>query len=255
MSHPPFETSDALSNISGLRHGFFGRQGGVSTGLYDSLNSGAGSNDRAENVSENRIRIRTALGAEHILSCYQIHSANVVTVTAPWQQRPEADAMVTNTPGIALCILTADCTPILFADPEARIIGAAHAGWKGAIGGVLEATLDSMVSLGADRSKILAAIGPTIAQASYEVGPEFRDTFLSDDAAAASFFIKGQGDRFHFDLPDYVHARLTRAGISALYNLQHDTCALETHYFSNRRRNHRGEPDYGRNASVICLEA
>lgn len=253
MTTPPFETCTALTNSSGIRHGFFGRRGGVSTGLYDSLNSGAGSNDDDANVAENRSRIRAAMGAEHMVSCYQIHSDIVQTVTTPWETRPEGDAMVTATPGIALCILTADCTPVLFADPKAQIIGAAHAGWKGAIGGVLEATLDQMEALGADRSNILAAIGPTIGQASYEVGPEFRDTFLTDDPSADAFFVKGNGDRFHFDLPDYARFRLERAGILAPHDLDQDTCALESLYFSNRRRNHRGEPDYGRNASVISL--
>ncbi len=255
MTTPPFETCTALSNSPGIRHGFFGRRGGVSTGLYDSLNSGAGSNDSPENITENRARIRASLGADHMVSCYQIHSATVQTITAPWDTRPEADAMVTATPGIALCILTADCTPVLFADPKTRIIGAAHAGWKGALGGVLEATLNQMEALGADRSNILAAIGPTIGQVSYEVGADYRDTFLAEDPSSAAFFIPGKPDHFQFDLPDYARARLERAGITAPHDLCQDTCTLESLYFSNRRRNHRGESDYGRNASVISIDA
>lgn len=255
MTTPPFETSCALSNSPGIRHGFFGRRGGVSSGLYDSLNSGEGSNDASDNIIANRARIRASLGAEHMLSCYQIHSADVVTVTTPWDHRPEADAMVSQVPGIALCILTADCTPVLFADHHAGIIGAAHAGWKGALGGVLETTIDQMVTLGADRANITAAIGPTIGQPSYEVGPEFRDTFLKGDTASANFFKSGAGDRFQFDLPGYVDTRLQRAGIMAPHNLARDTCALEFDYFSNRRHNQRGENDYGRNASVISIDA
>jgi YfiH family protein len=251
----PFETAPGLAGLKGVRHGFFGKPGGVSGGIYASLNAGPGSDDDPSAVAENRARISAAMGASALLSCHQIHSADVVHVTKAWTDaRPQADAMVTTVPGLALCILTADCTPVLFADAEARVIGAAHAGWKGALGGVLESTIASMTELGAEPGRIRAAIGPTIGQASYEVGPEFRDTFLEVSPASEHLFIKGKGDRFHFDLPGYCRASLAAMDIGHVADLALDTCALEDGYFSNRRRNHRGEPDYGRNASVILLE-
>ena len=251
---PPRETCSSLAGLPGIRHGFFGRKGGVSGGLYASLNAGAGSEDSAHAVAQNRERIRGAFAAKALLSCHQIHSADAIHVTAPWVERPRGDAMVTAAPGLALCILTADCTPVLFADSEAGIIGAAHAGWKGAIGGVLEAAVDAMTGLGADPRRIHAAIGPTIQQASYEVGPEFRDTFLARSPQSDALFLPGQGDRFQFDLPGYCRQRLDALGLYHVSDLGLDTCALEDTYYSNRRRNHRGEPDYGRNASVIMLE-
>ncbi|MEZ5947391.1 MAG: peptidoglycan editing factor PgeF [Hyphomonas sp.] len=251
---PPFETSPALAALAGVRHGFFGRKGGVSTGLYASLNAGPGSGDDPAAVAANRERIREAMGASALVSCHQIHSPDVIHVTEAWDERPEADAMVTTVPGLALCILTADCTPVLFADAEAGVIGAAHAGWKGALGGVLESTVASMTELGAEPGRIRAAIGPTIGQASYEVGPEFRDTFLETSPASEGLFLPGKGDRFQFDLPAYCHASLAAMGLGRIMNLALDTCALEDQYFSNRRRNLRGEADYGRNASVILLE-
>lgn len=205
-------------------------------------------------MAENRARIAGAIGAKWLLSCYQVHSPDVVRVTGPWAERPEADAMVTDQPGLGLCILSADCTPVLFADPDAGIIGAAHAGWKGAHAGVLLRTVEAMEALGARRTRIRAAIGPTIQQASYEVGPEFRDAFLGLDAASADLFIPGKGDRWHFDLPGFCARQLSQAGLGAVDNLGHDTCAMEETYFSNRRRTLRGEPDYGRNASVIVLK-
>lgn len=252
--HPPYTTSPELAGLSGVSHGFFGRRGGVSGGIYDSLNSGEGSSDAPRNVAENRARISAAVGARWLLSCYQVHSPHVVRVTGPWQERPEADAMVTDQPEFGLCILSADCTPVLFADPEAGIIGAAHAGWKGAHAGVLLRTIETMEALGARASRIRAAIGPTIQQASYEVGPEFRDSFLGLDPASADLFIPGKGDRWQFDLPGFCARQLDQAGLGAVDNLGHDTCAMEETYFSNRRRNLRGEPDYGRNASVIVLK-
>lgn len=249
---PPRETSDTLSTLPGLQHGFFGRQGGVSMGLYASLNVGPGSGDDPEAVARNREILREVFSASALLSCHQVHSADAVHVTSPWAERPRADAMVTTEPGLALCILTADCTPVLFADPEAGVIGAAHAGWKGAISGILDATVSAMTDLGAEPRRIRAAIGPTIQQASYEVGPEFRDTFLAASPESETLFTPGAGDRLHFDLPGYCRLRLEKLNIQA-EDTGRDTCALENEYFSNRRRNHRGEPDYGRNASVIML--
>ena len=252
---PPFTNADALSGLPGIRHGFFGRCGGVSTGDYDSLNAGDGSADTPRNIAENRARISGAVGARWLLSCYQVHSPDVVRVTGPWNERPKADAMVTDQPEFGLCVLSADCTPVLFADPEACVIGAAHAGWKGAHAGVLLRTVDAMEKLGADRSRIHAAIGPTIQQASYEVGPEFRDSFLGRDPASEDLFIPGKDDRFHFDLPGFCGRQLSMAGLGHVENLGLDTCALEEIYFSNRRRNLRGEADYGRNASVIVISS
>ena len=250
---PPFEQAANLARHQKFRHGFFGREGGVSTGLYDSLNVGPGSGDDATAVATNRDIVQQTLQAEILFSCHQIHSPDVVHVTGPWNTRPKADAMVTDQPGFALCILTADCTPVLFADPEAGIIGAAHAGWKGALAGVLDATIARMIEMGADPGRISAAIGPTIQQASYEVGPEFREAFLAADASCEDLFIPGKGDRLHFDLPAFCRRRLVRAGIDSIIDLGLDTCALTDKYFSNRRRNHRGESDYGRNASVIVI--
>ena len=253
-SLPPFETSPGLAALAGVKHGFFGRKGGISEGLYTSLNAGPGSKDDPAAVAQNRDLIRTAMGADALLSCHQVHSPDVVHVTEAWgDDRPEADAMVTTVPGLALCILTADCTPVLLADAEAGVIGAAHAGWKGALGGVLESVVASMTELGARPARIRAAIGPTICQDSYEVGPEFRDTFLDASPASEGLFVPGKGDRFQFDLPAYCHASLAAMCIGHVARLTRDTCAMEETYFSNRRRNHRGEADYGRNASVIVL--
>ncbi|MEL7113372.1 MAG: peptidoglycan editing factor PgeF [Pseudomonadota bacterium] len=255
MTVPPYKRAEHLSGIEDIRHGFFGRKGGVSTGIYESLNIGQGSDDDAQSIRDNRDLVREAMGAEKLLSCFQVHSAKAVTVTEPWHSRPQADAMVTKVPGLALCILSADCVPVLFADSDTKVIGAAHAGWKGALGGVCEATLEAMEALGAERGRIVAAIGPAIQQASYEVGPEFRDTFVGEYEWTDRLFIAGRDDRSHFDLVGYVHAVLTREGVGTVENLGHDTCAMADAYFSNRRRNQLGEPDYGRNGSVIVLNA
>lgn len=255
---PPFAKAPGLAQAHRIAHGFFGCQGGVSTGLYTSLNAGAGSADDPQAIAQNRARIAAAIGAPspaHLLSCHQYHSADPILVTAPFEDRPKGDAMVTRTPGLALAILTADCVPILFADAEAGVIGAAHSGWKGALGGINEATIAAMEALGARRTRISAAIGPCIGQASYEVGPEFQDTFLAAADWSAPFFKPGQGDRLQFDIQGFVHARILRAGLVNVDIIDRDTCALPDQYFSNRRRNHQGLPDYGRNASVIMLNA
>lgn len=257
MTDLPNTLAPSLAHMSSLAHGFFGSQGGVSTGLYASLNAGAGSDDTPEAIATNRARIAGAIGAQdpaHLLSCHQYHSADAIHVEAAFTARPKADAMVTATPGLALAILTADCVPILFADGEAGVIGAAHSGWKGALSGVSEATIDAMAALGADPARITAAIGPCIGQASYEVGPEFRDTFLAATDGSTHFFAPGRGDRLQFDIQGFVHARLVRAGLSRIDVIPHDTCAMADTYFSNRRRNHQNLPDYGRNASVIMLK-
>lgn len=257
MTSLPYTTSPSLSHTPGIAHGFFGRQGGASKGIYDSLNAGAGSDDDQEDIAENRRRIALEIGAESadkLLSCHQHHSADALLVRAPFDDRPMGDAMVTKVPGLALAILTADCVPILFVDPDARIIGAAHSGWKGGLGGIIEATIEAMEAVGAAAERIIAAIGPAIGQASYEVGPEFLVRLLEDTPGNERFFRPGKDDRLHFDIQGYVHARLVRAGLSRVDLIAHDTCAMEDDYFSNRRRNWRGEPDYGRNASVIMLK-
>ena len=239
--------------LAGITHGFFTRQGGVSQGIYASLNGGQGSADQTDAVVENRTRILAHLGAQDLVSLHQVHSPDAVVVTGPIQERPKADAMVTSTPGTALGILTADCTPVLFAETDAGVIGAAHAGWKGALGGVLEATIDGMVGLGADRAKIRAAIGPVISQRAYEVGPEFVERFLDDDPENARFFAGGQGDRAMFNLPGYCQARLQDAGVDRAEWTGHCTYSDEDRFFSYRRTCHRSEPDYGRLVAAITL--
>jgi polyphenol oxidase len=246
--------SAMLSQLSGIAHGFYGRTGGVSSGIYESLNAGPGSGDDSGNVAENRSRIAADMGVtpDRLMSAYQIHSAQALMVDKPFtKERPQVDALVTRCPSLATTILTADCAPVLFADPSARIVAAAHAGWKGAIGGILEATLDKMCKLGAAKSRIVVAIGPCIGQASYEVGPEFLATFIEVDPMYERFFVPGNGDRLQFDLKRFCAARLRHAGVGAIDVLPHDTCALEDDFFSNRRRNLAGEPDYGRNLSAI----
>ncbi|MEL7128155.1 MAG: peptidoglycan editing factor PgeF [Pseudomonadota bacterium] len=257
LSPPPSTSAQGLAQLTNISHGFFGRQGGTSKGLYDSLNAGAGSDDDPAAIAANRARIAEAIGAEssaHLLSCHQHHSADALLVEAPFSGRPKGDAMVTRTPGLALAILTADCVPVLFADREAGVIGAAHSGWKGAMGGICDATLEAMEAIGAKTDRIIAAIGPAIGQASYEVGPEFQDRFLAHRKSSDRFFRPSKGDRLLFDIQGFVHNSLTRAGVSQVDVIARDTCALDEHYFSNRRRNHQGLPDYGRNASVIMLK-
>ncbi|MBI1251697.1 MAG: peptidoglycan editing factor PgeF [Alphaproteobacteria bacterium] len=253
---PPRFKSAALAAMSGVRHGFFGREGGVSKGLYASLNAGAGSNDDPAAVAENRARIAAALQAapEALISVHQVHSATAVRVDAPWSsERPKADAMVTATPGLALAILTADCAPVLLADAQAQIIGAAHAGWKGALSGVLEATIDAMQAAGAETQRITAAIGPCIRQPSYEVGSEFEELFMAADPGAAPFFRAGRWDRRQFDLPGYCVQRLTRAGVTRIDSLALDTYSDPVAFFSHRRSVHEKAGDYGRNCAAIML--
>ncbi len=249
----PFSTTHHMSTLGNIRHGFFGRRGGVSTGIYDSLNLGLGSGDHAPAILTNRDRVREAIGATAIQSCYQVHGATCLQVTTAHDKRAEADAMVTQTPGLALCILTADCVPVLFADADARIVGAAHAGWKGALAGICEATLAQMEALGGDRGRITASIGPAIQQGSYEVGPDLRDSVLAVADWSEGLFRPGRGDRLHFDLPGFVRALLLREGVGAIDNHGGDTCDETQAYFSNRRRHRQGEADYGRNGSLIML--
>lgn len=244
-------TSDALAP----RHGFFTRKGGASSGIFAGLNCGPGSSDQSDVVKINRARAAGAMGleADALVSLNQIHSATVAVLTAPPAARLVADGMVTNVPGLALGILTADCQPVLLADAKARVIGAAHAGWRGAQRGVLEATVEAMLALGATRAGIAAVIGPSISQAAYEVGPEFFDAFTADTAANARFFVPGPGDRRRFDLPGYGLHRLRLAGVGHASWTGHCTYGDADRFYSFRRTTHLGEADYGRLISVIRL--
>ena len=247
----------ALSALSGIKHAFFGRKGGVSSGLYASLNCGPGSEDERSSVMENRARASAALSpSAALVTLYQVHSAESVTVSAPWEiaANPKADAMVTNKRGIALGILTADCAPILLADVDAHVIGAAHAGWGGAFAGVVEATVAAMQRLGARRERIAAAIGPCISQQSYEVGPEFKPRFIAVDPSNERFFVRSnRAGHWQFDLSGYVSHRLRQSGIEQIETTPACTYLDEADYFSYRRTTHRKEPDYGRQLSAIML--
>lgn len=244
-------TSDALPP----RHGFFTRKGGASSGIFAGLNCGTGSSDQAEIVAINRTRVAEAMGVtpDALVTVNQVHSPDVVTVTGPLADRPRADAMVTAMPGLALAVLTADCQPVLFADAQAGVIGAAHAGWRGALDGVLEATVAAMEALGARREAISAVIGPCISQAAYEVGPEFLDAFRDDDPANTRFFANGAGDRLLFDLPGFGLHRLRTAGVGQAEWVRHCTYRDSERFYSFRRTTHSGEADYGRLISVIRL--
>lgn len=249
----PFVTAPTLD---GIAHGFFGRRGGVSAGDLASLNCGLGSDDDPALIAENRRRVADAVLPRALLTgLYQVHGARCVIVdeSSDLAARPEADAMATRTPGILLGILTADCVPVLFADREAGVVGAAHAGWKGAIAGVTDATIDAMESLGADRSRIAAAIGPCIGRASYEVDEGFVERFLADDPANERFFAAGKPGHAMFDIAAYVTARLAAAGITRIAIGGQDTYAEAAEYFSYRRACHKGENSYGRQLSVIGL--
>jgi YfiH family protein len=242
--------------LAGIRHGFLGRQGGVSTGIHAGLNVGLGSDDDRAAILENRRRAVAAVAPDaQLVTLHQVHSAEAVAVTAPFADdaRPHADALVTDRPGLLLGILTADCVPVLFADAQAGIVGAAHAGWKGAIGGVTDATLDAMIALGADRARIVAAIGPCIARASYEVDDAFRQRFETADPANEQYFREGRRPAHHqFDIEAYVAHRLAAAGVGRIEALGLDTYADADRFFSFRRATHRGEPGYGRQISMIA---
>lgn len=248
----------SLSDLAGIRHGFFTRDGGVSEGIYSGLNCGLGSSDEPARVLENRARVARHLGAAHngVTTLYQVHgaAAHVVKAPIPRADLPKADAVVTNTPGLAIGVLTADCTPVLFADPEAKVVAAAHAGWRGAVSGVLESAIAAMEGLGARRANIRAAVGPSISPANYEVGPQFMADMLTiDPAARHRFYRPAAAAREHFDLPGYVKDRLGRAGIGCIEAAAPCTFENESRFFSFRRSQARKEGDYGRQISAIVV--
>ena len=250
--------SSLLSAIPGLRHAFFTRAGGVSDGLYQGLNGGLGSRDDPANIIENRRRIAERMGVlpENFLSVHQVHSPDTAVATGPWQGvgRPKADAIVTRAEGLAIGVTAADCGPVLLVDPAARVIGAAHAGWKGALTGILESTIETMEKLGADRSGIVAAIGPLIRQQSYEVGHEFVERFIEADAENGVFFIPAsRNGHSMFDLAGFIRMRLENAGVLMIDDIGLDTYSDER-FYSYRRSVHRNEPDYGRHVHAIALE-
>lgn len=251
-------TADVLA-VPGIRHGFFTREGGVSEGLFASLNCGFGSLDEPEKVAENRARAAAALGlaADRLITCHQIHSADVVDVAMPWTREtaPRADGMATVVSGVALGVLAADCAPVLLADPEARVIGACHAGWRGAVHGIVDATVEAMTRQGARRERLRAAVGPCIGKASYEVGPEFRERFLEENAGNADLFQAAtRPDHFLFDLPAYVLRRLERLGVRHIAATGGDTAAEPARFFSYRRACLEHDRSYGRLISAIALE-
>lgn len=250
----------ASLKLTGIRHAFFSRDGGVSDGLYASLNGGTGSRDAPDKVAENRARMAAALGVapSRLLTCYQVHSAEVAVAETPWpnDERPRADAIVTRLRALAIGVTTADCGPVLLADPRGGVIGAAHAGWRGALSGVIEATVAAMERLGAARGRIRAAVGPMIRQPNYEVGPDLIARFAAEDPASRRFFAPAARDgHARFDLAGYVAARLTRAGVTQIEDIGLCTYAEEGRFFSYRRATHRAEPDYGRHVNAIALTA
>ncbi|MEO1282084.1 MAG: peptidoglycan editing factor PgeF [Pseudomonadota bacterium] len=247
-----------LDNVDGIQHGFFSRYGGVSTGIYSSLNCGLGSDDDRDAVLENRIRVCRHLGGQgdRVLTVHQCHSAVAVTASDhfPADQLPQADAIVATTPGLVVGALAADCAPVLFADPVAKVVAAAHSGWRGAVGGILEATIAEMVKAGAERSRILAALGPAISQSAYEVGPEFEAQVLSLNAENSQFFqVFSEGGRAHFDLPGFVMQKLGGLGIAGFESVTACTSPDDSDYFSYRRSKRLSEPDYGRQISAIVV--
>jgi len=250
--------AQSLSKLPGIRHGFFTRAGGVSDGVYESLNGGVGSEDSPAKVAENRARMAKHLGVtpDRFLTCYQIHSPEVVVAETPWPSsaRPRADAIVTRMPNLAIGVSTADCGPVLLADPEARVIGAAHAGWRGALTGVIEQTVAAMEKLGAGRERIVAAAGPMIRQSNYEVGQDLIDRFVATDPNTIRFFKPAQRPgHAMFDLAGYVVSRLRRAEIAEIEDLGLCTYADPAQFYSYRRATHRAEPDYGRHINAIAL--
>jgi len=253
----PIVQSSLLSRVEGVRHAFFTRKGGVSTGVYDSLNVGRGSRDEPADVAENRRRAAAwfDLPSEALNTCYQIHSAIAVRALEPWgDARHEADGVVADRPGVICGALSADCAPVLIADAEAKIVAACHAGWQGALSGIVAATVEQMIALGADPARMVAAVGPCIGPASYEVGLEFLDRFETSLPGSARYFAPGEaGDKRMFDLPGFVLSRLTDAGVTRAAWTGHDTCAEADQFFSNRRAFKQGEPDYGRLLSAISL--
>jgi YfiH family protein len=248
----------SLSALDGIRHAFFTREGGVSGGIYASLNSGVGSSDDPDHVAENRARMAEALGvdAARLITAFQIHSPHVVVADEPWsvETRPRADAIVTRTPGLAIGVSTADCGPLLFADPQARVIGAAHAGWRGAFSGVIEGTIAAMETLGASRQRISVALGPLIRKDNYEVSQSFVDEFLRTDENYARFFAPAARDgHAMFDLPGFIASRLEQSGIARFEDIGICTYADPECFYSYRRSTHRAEPDYGRHVNAIVL--
>lgn len=259
-SRAPFVKSPALSPFTmNWRHGFFGREGGVSTGVYKSLNTGPGSSDQGNRVKANRDRICVTLGAlpGRMITLKQAHTAKAIIVDGPMSvaQAPEADAIVTATPGLVITALAADCAPILIGDPKANVIAAVHAGWRGAVTGVMEAAIKSMQTLGASPENMIAAIGPCISKDSFEVGPDFEKAFLDISPWCANLFEDGEGDRLKFDLKQYAVSRLIRAGVGKCEAIEDDTVSQPEKYFSFRRSKTEGASDYGRNASSIMLVA
>ena len=253
----PIEAQN-LSSLAGIRHGFFTREGGISDGIYASLNCGLGSNDDKDRVLENRRRVAGALGARHgeVVTLYQVHGAYAQTVTSPADRGalPKADAVVSKTPGLAVGVLTADCTPVLFADVEAGVVAAAHAGWRGAVGGILEAAIAEMERQGARRASIYAAIGPTISPKVYEVGTEFMAEIVALERSNEQYFhFPVPGARAHFDLPGFVNGRLARAGLAGFETVAPCTYGNESLFFSYRRSQGRNEGDYGRQISAIVV--
>ncbi|NQV82073.1 MAG: peptidoglycan editing factor PgeF [Alphaproteobacteria bacterium] len=248
--------SELLSSAPRVAHGFFTRQGGVSTGIYASLNCGVGSDDSRDNVRRNRARVLQQIGAPTgtLNTVHQVHGTVVAEATGAWPAEPPvADGVVSCTPGVVIGILTADCAPVLFADRDAGVIGGAHCGWRGALDGVAEQVVERMVAMGAQTSRIVAAVGPAIAQASYEVSADFEATFIAKDPHATAFFAPGKLGHAQFDLPGYVVDRLRRAGLMSVAWTGHDTYVGEAGFFSYRRATHRHEPDYGRQVSAIAL--
>lgn len=248
----------SLAVLPGIRHAFFTREGGVSSGIYGSLNGGVGSADDPDHVRENRARMAAAIGVapQNLLTAYQVHSPDVITVDAPWpaDRRPRGDALVTRMPGIGLGVSSADCGPLLFADGEAGVIGAAHAGWRGAFHGVIEATIDAMQALGAQRARIRVALGPLIRQDDYEVGPEFVASFLAADPGNMRFFEPAErSGHAMFDLPGYIASRIERAEVGGFEDLGLNTYADPARFYSYRRTTQHGEPDYGRHINAIAL--